>query len=108
MALCRLHNFFIDANEWDSAVRNGGDVEDSLSESTPANEFYLQSHGAIALDDAGRPEELLEGGEHFDDVDWQNFALARQHCMMLRALLKSQVKHSSLCTGPFSCWLFVF
>ena len=68
--LCRLHNFLIDAT----------DEPDIPAENTVVDNLNLVMNGAISVVEEERgngtesirvsvPNDLLDGGEHFDEVD---------------------------------------
>lgn len=62
VAACRLHNFCIDTSE--NATSNISEVED-VDELTTVR---TTNAGGVELTDDGRPNQLLDGGEHFEDV----------------------------------------
>jgi hypothetical protein len=66
VALAKLHNYCIDADEWD------------IASNTARDEWISEVNGAVPLvpidvdlQNAGNeviPEQLLHGGHHFDDI----------------------------------------
>jgi hypothetical protein len=60
-ALCKLHNFLKDC-------RSNEDMEDEEHLSF-LERLGFANAGAVENDESGRPVELIDGGNHFDDVD---------------------------------------
>ena len=104
IALCKLHNLFIDlklqrqrANIQQEPTEEQQNEEDDLGTSQSYDEFMLQSNGAVCNDAQGRPNHLLDGGHHFEDVTvdgGEDFSPGNQY--MPRAKLKQQVELSGL------------
>ena len=82
MALCRLHNFCINAR-----LKPEGINVPTPSHRTPEEEdlaplasdsLAIEMNAGISLDRSGRPTELLHGGEHFDDMPNRNMRAWRR------------------------------
>ena len=83
MALCKVHNFLIDQNE-------------QLLPIPCCDEAYNSIRGAIDITDDldAIPEELMNGGEHFDDIDPNTLRQIRQHNNNIVTLPQSELFHS--------------
>ena len=72
ICLCRLHNFCINQR----LKRSGALDSDDILPPTENDEFQIAAAGGVPLEPSSRdpdlndqsPEQLLHGGEHFDDV----------------------------------------
>jgi hypothetical protein len=71
MTLCKLHNFCIGLD--DDEEEDGDDDNDNVPSLEARDEHCISSAGGIdqreSRDVAAGPAELLNDGEHFDDVD---------------------------------------
>ena len=71
ICLCCLHNFCINEQ-----LKARGTFDENILPATEADEFQIASTGGVPLERSSRdpdlnelsPEQLLHGGEHFDDV----------------------------------------
>ena len=71
ICLCRLHNFCINER-----LKARSTFDEDILPATEADEFQIASTGGVPLERSSRdpdlnelsPEQLLHGGEHFDDV----------------------------------------
>ena len=57
--LCKLHNYCINEKE-------------NLPKPSCLDEAYITLRGGITLNEDERPEQLLDGGDHRDDMDRWN------------------------------------
>ena len=74
-ALCCLHNWLIDEHDVDS-IRNAilpSTAVDQLSVMDRGGDFTNMSNSEGTLTGNNtREEEMLDGGDHFDDTTWNN------------------------------------
>ena len=82
MALCRLHNFCINARLKPQDLTQTTPTSPSSAtenlDTLAADEAVIAMNSGISLDSSGRPTELLHGGEHFDDVPDHNMRAWRR------------------------------
>ena len=65
--LCILHNFCINENIEDSEIDiSSNETNDSVPQSSGTDSMNIMIAGGIGLSD--RLDELLDGGQHFDDT----------------------------------------
>jgi hypothetical protein len=102
MALCKLHNYCIERRLLSRAARYEGDESCSSDFDTEvppplaADSAEIVMHGGIPMElhEEGlndfSPEQLLHGGEHFDDVDR----------VLLRRIERQEMKVNGDCPLP--------
>lgn len=94
---CKLHNFLIDRKE-EATHAPSHTAEDQLNMELNGAIPMQQTHGAGMHENTALPEQLLHGGEHFDDdpnAEIRNRGYARQRdngCLLPRELLANMVK----------------
>lgn len=72
-ALCCLHNWLIDENDVDSRCNTilPSNASDQLSVMNRGGDFANMTDQDRNLTKRNTPkEEMLDGGDHFDDTDW--------------------------------------
>ena len=87
VALARLHNFCIDETDAKANV-DSMDTTSCVVPALPArDELDIEQEGAVPVDPT--PEQLLHGGQHFDDIDVRYAQrTARRFARMGNALLR--------------------
>jgi hypothetical protein len=89
MALCRLHNFCIGQTD------DEFDVSDLLGNTLGMNdsdELHAINAGGVEVDcNTGRINELLSGGEHFDDVTASELGTIQSRSDIRAQLLKKVI-----------------
>jgi hypothetical protein len=79
IALVSLHNFCLK-----SRMKSGEVPSSPLAASLATDNLAIVLHGGINGDDVlGRPDELWDGGEHFNDIS------PSQRCIIARAAVRS-------------------
>ena len=84
MALCRLHNYCInsrlkpDQENLNSSTPRHATAQGEDLTTLASDEVTIAMNAGVDLDQSGRPEELLHGGEHFEDVPDSNMRTWRR------------------------------
>lgn len=97
-ALAKLHNFAKD-------MRSIGDPDDDfVTSDAPAasamEELRLANDGAVTADDLGRPVDLLDGGQHFDDLGNNTIAAHTNQRTLTRQALHQKIIDNPSLTRP--------